>query len=563
MINRRAFLANTGSLSLLSTLLPDQSVAQPAANAKFGFSVVDPRFHGARGDGRTNDRIAIQSSIDECASAGGGIVYIAPGTYLTGMLVLKSNVTLYLETGATILGSKNVEDYLPHPGMDAKSDAVQKRFIYARKADNVAICGFGTIDGQGTSFWTQTGKPKPADDLLWRSNITWEWEAMPRPASIVEFVECTNVRVEGITLKDAAMYTLRAIASDVVFIHGIRIRNPVYGVNTDGIDVFCSQNVLISDCDIATGDDAICLKSEIPFSGSQLTRNIVVTNCVLTGCCNGFKIGTGTNGGMENITFSNSVIENREVPFHQRIECGIALEMVDGGWLEGINIANIRMQRVRTPIFIRRGNRTPRKDGTAGTLRGVMIDSVHATGAIITSSITGIPGYPVEDVSLSNIRVDSEEQGKEAWVNADIPEQINKYPTSFMFGRLPASGLYCRHAAGLRLNNVEFHLSANEKRPAFVGDDIAHADISGLRSTIISGRQPVVLLKSSSNVWLREARAPEKTETFLEARGKETSAVVLSYSDMTNARQVVSVSESAPANAITQIFNIPPKQATE
>ncbi len=563
MINRRTLLANAGSLSLLSTLLPERGAAEPGVSGKIGLFLADPRARGARGDGKTNDRNAIQASIDDCASAGGGIVYIAPGTYLTGMLLLKSNVTLYLEAGATILGSKNVEDYLFKPGQDAKSDAVAKHFIYARKASNIAICGFGTIDGQGPSFWKPAGKPAPAEDVLWKANITWEWEAMPRPASIVEFVECSNVRVEGITLKDAPEYTLRAIASDSVYIHGIRIRNPVHGVNTDGIDIICSQNVFISNCDIATGDDAICLKSENPFSESLLTRNVVVTNCVITGCCNGFKVGTGTHGGVENITFSNSVIENREVPFNQRIECGIALEMVDGGWLEGVNITGIRMQRVRAPIFIRRGNRTPRQDGTPGYLRGVMIDGIHATGAIISSSITGIPGFPVEDVSLSNIRIDSEEQGKEAWVNAEIPEAANKYPTSFMFGRLPSAGLYCRHVSGLRMNNVEFHLTASEERPAFMGDDIARADISGLRSTSISGKQAVVLLNASQNVWLRDARAPEKSERFLEVRGKETSGIVLSHSDMTNAWQVVAVSSGATVDAVTQSFNIQPKPAVE
>src|SRR5512142_2885254 len=108
------------------------------------------------------------------------------------------------------------------------------------------------------------------------------------------------------------------------------------------------------------------------------------------------------------------------------------------------------MQNVRTPIFVRRGNRRARPDGTPGTLRGVMIENVHATGSILTSSITGLPGFDVEDVTLSNIRIDSEEGGPAEWVSREIPEQPKSYPEARMFGRLPSYGLYCRHVTGLR-----------------------------------------------------------------------------------------------------------------
>src|SRR5512142_1249439 len=108
------------------------------------------------------------------------------------------------------------------------------------------------------------------------------------------------------------------------------------------------------------------------------------------------------------------------------------------------------MQNVRTPIFVRRGNRRARPDGTPGTLRGVMIDNVHATGAILTSSVTGLPGFNVEDVTLSGIRIDSEEAGQQEWVTREVPEVPKAYPEARMFGRLPSYGFYCRHVDGLR-----------------------------------------------------------------------------------------------------------------
>jgi polygalacturonase len=145
---------------------------------------------------------------------------------------------------------------------------------------------------------------------------------------------------------------------DSVEIQGIAIRNPINGPNTDGIDIVCSQGVRISNCTIFTGDDAICLKSETPYGGEpRLVKDVAVSDCTLTTCCNGFKIGTGSQGGFEQITFSNSSVVNDDVPFKERVSSGVALEVVDGGWIDGVVVTGIRMQRARTPIFIRLGNR--------------------------------------------------------------------------------------------------------------------------------------------------------------------------------------------------------------
>jgi hypothetical protein len=250
---------------------------------------------------------------------------------------------------------------------------------------------------------------------------------------------------------------------------------------------------------------------------------------VLTCCCNGLKFGTATGGGFENIMFSNSVIFNDDVALNARVISGIALEMVDGGWLEGVVISNIRMQRVRTPIFIRRGNRHPRPDGTPGTLRGVMIENVHATGAILTSSVTGLPGFDVEDVTLSNIRIDSEENGKAGWMKRKIPEVPEAYPEARMFGRLPAYGFYCRHVKGLRLNHLEIHASATEERPALVCDDVKDLDVDDLRGSAITGTQPVVKLIQTQRAFVHDCSAPPGVKTFLETAGTGTRDIVLEH----------------------------------
>lgn len=517
----------------------------------------DPRAYGASGDGKALDTSAINAAINACHRAGGGVVYLRPGTYLSGTVVLKSNVTLYLDAGATILGSTEIHDYTPQPGPDPAGDAGQNHLIFAREADNVSLAGPGTIDGQGRSFWVPSGRVTPRKEDLWKDVATYDWKPRPRPSPMMEFVGCRNLHLQGLRIVNSAGWTMRYINCDKVFVQEITVKNPIIGPNSDGMDISNSQNVFVSDCLLEVADDVICLKSENPYGDSiPLTKNIVIANCVLSSCCNGLKIGTMTQGGFENISFANSVIFNDNVPLNQRIIAGIALEMVDGGWVEGVTITGIRMQRVRTPIFLRRGNRTPRPDGTPGTLRGVMIDGIHATGSILTSSITGIPGFAVEDVILSNIRIDSEERGPEQWASLAVPEQVAQYPEARMFGRLPSYGFYCRHVRGLRLRDVVLGVAAGEARPAIICDDVAHVEIAGLRSPKISSQEPAIRLIQSKNIWIRDAQAPEGARALVELAGSQTSGVLLSGCDLRHTETPVATSHDVPENAAALAGNI-------
>lgn len=293
---------------------------------------------------------------------------------------------------------------------------------------------------------------------------------------------------------------------------------------------------------------------------SAFQKNITISNCVLTSCCNGLKFGTATFGAYENIAFTNSVIFNEDVDFSRRVIAGIALEMVDGGSLEGVVISNIRMQRVRTPIFIRRGNRHARPDGTPGILRGIMIGNIHATGAILTSSITGLPGFEVEDVTLSEIRIDSEENGKAEWVDRKIPELPAAYPEARMFGRLPAYGLYCRHVKGLRMTNVAFKASAKEMRPALLCDDAQEIDVNGLKSTATTGSQPVIKLIQTKHALVHNCSAPANTTTFLEVQGDESQQIVLMNNDLSLAEQVSRVGAKVSEDALIVSGNVSNRQ---
>lgn len=524
--------------------------------AREGLRLYDAMKFGATGDGKTLDTAAINRAIDACNAAGGGVVYLSPGVYLCGTAVLKSNVTLYIEAGATLLGSTNIEDYTAEEGPPAGADANQKHLVFARDAVNVGLAGPGRLDGQGPAFWVPSGRVLPPEDR-WRLTATYAWKPLKRPSPLVEFAGCKYVRIEDVRIENAPGWTLRPVNCDNVFIRGITIKCPIIGPNADGIDPTGCQNVFISDCLIDAADDAICLKSENPYGGEvRVTKNVTINNCVLTGCCNALKFGTATHGGLENIVFTNSVIFNEKVDFMERIIAGLAIEMVDGGWMEGVVVSNIRMQNVRTPIFIRRGMRKARPDGTPGTLRGVMIENVHATGSILTSSVTGLPGFDVEDVTLSNIRIDSEEDGKLEWVNREIPEVPKNYPEARMFGRLPPYGLYCRHVKGLRLRGIDFGTSAGETRPAIICDDVKNLEIDGLRAAEVRSGQPVVKLIQTRDAFLRGCTAPSGTSVFLEVQGDQSDRIALAASDLTRAKTAVAVSSNVVPGAVTQAGNV-------
>jgi polygalacturonase len=540
MMHRRNFLTLSG-LAGFSTLPAIGEVLQQS------FNIVD---FGAQPGGRVLNTRYLQKAIDHAFEAGGGAVSMPPGIFLTGGLVLRSRVTLYLQAGAVLRGSTDVNDYEYHAGPPQEGDANGRHLIFARDAEDIAIVGQGTIDGQGSAFWHRKRRPRPKPEEMWGDVIAWDYEpaSQRRPSPMLEFAYCKNVRVEGVTLRNAAGWTMRPVACESVYIRGIRVRNPNFAPNTDGMDLTACRNVFVSDCDIATGDDAICIKSENSYGEMLPTKNITVTNCVLSTCCNGFKVGTATHGVVENIVFSNSVIYNDDnTPLNERATSGIALEMVDGGMLDGVTISNIRMQNARTPIFIRLGKRTL---GAASYLRNVMISGVNATGAIVASSITGVPGMPVEDITLADISIETSEYGRSEGTQHSVPEQEANYPEARMFGRLPASGLYVRHANRLRLCNLRLKAEAHV-RPAVVCDDVHDLDISGLRATARAEGQSVIALHESSDVFVHGSKAPKDTQTFVQVSGTSSTGIVLLGNDLSHAAQPVVLKDGAVAASVS------------
>ena len=555
-MNRRAVL------QLLSAAGMAQAGAARGTGPKVNSNALSlrPQDFGAKVDGTSLDSPAVNAAIDRANGQGGGLVYLSPGVYLCGTVVLKSNVTLYLEAGAVLLGSKDVKQYTPQPGPPENADASTRHLIFAKDAENITLCGPGLVDGQGPSFWVPSGRRPPAPEDQWGDVASLYFNPRPRVSPMLEFVNCRHLHVEQVRIENASGWTMRLMSCVGVVVDGISIKNPVVGPNTDGIDVSNSSDVRIANCSIDTGDDAICLKSENPYGDTvPVMRNVTVTNCTLSSCCNGFKFGTRTYSGCENIVFSNCTIHNTaESTLKERVIAGIALEVVDGGWLENVVITGIAMQRTRTPIFLRLGARTPARPGIHDHMRGVMISDMYATKAVLTNSITGIPGMPIEDVTLSNMDLESVEPGKREWTERAIPEKPKDYPEARMLGRLPAYGMYVRHAIGVRMHSINLRALATEQRPAVVCDDVTSLEIVGLRVPLQRNVSPVIDLRDTQDAWVRDSRAPLDAPSLVHVSGENSAQIVISSCDLQRATQPATTGGNATPASVKLANNILP-----
>ena len=405
----------------------------------------------------------IQQAIDECSITGGKVL-IPSGKFVTGSLILKDKVTLELLKGATLLGSTNLDDYEEHmPELQSYNDIfLRYSLLYAEKVDNISIIGEGIIDGQGASF-VRTTKEKPE-------------RYMNRPF-VIRFVECKNVLIEGIEMRNSAMWMQQYLACEYLTIKGIKVYNHS-NFNNDMMDIDGCKNVIISDCFGDTDDDGITLKS----TSGRITENVTITNCVVSSHCNAIKFGTESIGGFKNITISNIVVKPSESKtkiygYHSGIS-GITLGMVDGGILDGVIIDNIRIDGPQVPIYLRLGNRgRPIKEGikkpNIGVFQNVSISNIIATNTgSYGCSITGIPNFPIKNVSLSNITIQFK-GGITERISMDVPELEELYPESTMFGNLPSYGFYIRHVDGLNLNNLQFSLDQKDTRYGIILDDVS------------------------------------------------------------------------------------------
>jgi len=448
---------------------------------------------GAAPDGKTLNTASIQAAIDAAHRNGGGRAEVPAGRFLSGGILLKSNVELHLAEGAILLGSTNPADYL---NLDTVSAAkrfnyeyirdVWKALVMADGQENISITGKGEIDGQGRQLALHI------DSLFYAGKLDsahYNFTEM-RPQfylrpQLIEFVNCKNIKVKNVTLKNAASWVQTHEKCENIVIDSVRTESDAYW-NNDGIDISDCKNVRITNCFVNAADDGICLKSHFK---EHYCDSIYIANCTVRSSASGVKLGTRSYGGFKNVTIEN-------IRVYDTFRSAVAIECVDGGALENVLVNNVSAENTGNAIFIRLGKRN--QTGPAGTLKNVTIKNMKAEVAFerpdyaydirgpalpffhntFPASITGIPGHRVENVTLENIEIIYPGRGNNGLANMplsrldDVPEKVADYPEFSMFGELPAWGFYVRHVEGLTLKNIKLEIKAPDYRPAMVLDDV-------------------------------------------------------------------------------------------
>jgi hypothetical protein len=506
------------------------------------YNVMD---YKAKGDGVTINTRSIQSAIDACSEAGGGTVLFPAGRFVSGTIYLRSQVTLFLEAGSILEGSKNLKDY-PVTISKVRSytdNYTNKSLIYAEDMENISITGHGMIDGNGASFKVEN---MDNDDGIRSKDDFFYYKSRPY---LIRIINCRNILVRDITIKNSPMWVQHYLLCEDVNIDGIKVNSRVND-NNDGIDIDGCQRVRISNCDIVSGDDAIVLKSTLDVP----CRDIAISNCILSSHCNAFKLGTETNGGFQNVVFSNCTIYDTGL-------AGITLQIVDGGTMERVSVSNVTMTNVATAVFIRLGNRarpyidTMPKPGV-GRLSDIKIDNIIGKNIGKTGcSIVGIPGYMTDNITLSNINLTFEGGGTGEDAENEVPEHPSDYPELGMHGTLPAYGFYCRHVKNLGFNNVSLGFDNEDFRPSFVFDDAENIQLTGIKATA-HGSVPVIKFSRVKNATLQACIAYEGTGTFLHLTGRENLHLTMTGNDLSYS--VVPVSGDNSSSVFLDANRMPP-----
>lgn len=347
----------------------------------------------------------IQQLIDKCDKAGGGKIIFPAGAYKTGSLVLKSNITFRVETGATIIASRDTNDY---KAAQNNSGDIIPCLLYAKDAQYISIEGNGVIDGKATHYWGDLdmvdGFIKDITEKARKAGVPMKRYFHCKPYTcMIYFENCRFVNIRDITLTASQFWTLHARWTDYMTISGVKVFSDLEkGINADGIDIDGCRNVTISDCIVETGDDAIVLKTTNLHGESRSCENVTVNNCVLQSSSTALKLGTESHADFRYISFNNCVIRNSNR--------GLSIVIRDGGTAENIQFSNIMVECSRRH-FNWWGNADPiwlvvlkrRPDSRVGSIRNITFNNIIAHG-MGTSKIEGFEDKPLENIRMNNVQ---------------------------------------------------------------------------------------------------------------------------------------------------------------
>ncbi len=454
---------------------------------------------GIRSDGNTLNTRSIQYAVDYIHNKGGGKLVFDVGRYLTGSVHLRSNVSIELKKGAMLMGSLNPLEYDNRPGM---------ALLMADSQENIAVTGEGAIDGQGEQVALNI-------IALVRNGIINDPLNHDRPHETIRpmlfsFRSCKNIVVKGITLRNAASWVQCYDRVENLTIDGITVDSRAYW-NNDGIDIVDCKSVRITGCYINSADDGICLKSQLQ---EVFCSDILIRDNTISSSASAIKFGSASQGGFRDVRIIHNTV-------FDTYRSAIALECVDGGFLDSIAIDSLQAFHTGNAIFLRLGERVK---GRKGSLSNVRISHVTITipagkpdagydyeGPAVEDMprnvspvvIAGLPGQYITNIRFNDIEINYPGGGNRLFANApldrldSIPEMPEKYPEFSMFKELPAWGIYIRHARELQFSNIRLSCEKKDYRMPVVTDDVHDAQFSSLHVQQPGGKKKIYSHRSS------------------------------------------------------------------
>jgi polygalacturonase len=465
---------------------------------------------GADITGKTKCSDLINKTIEKAFSEGGGTLYFPAGKYLTGPLCMKSNITLHIESGAVICFSDDFEDYLPFMKVRWEGVVMQSfaPLINAQNAENIIITGNGTLEGQGKKWWDYreaiVNEIKSKGDASQFTELQDRWENANRNLIVsdyyqstlnrrffrppfIQFYECQNIKIEGITIRNSPFWTINPVFCDNVLVHGVTIKNPEIGPNTDGINPSSCSNVRISDCFISVGDDCVTIKSGRDTDGRAYGKpceNITITNCVMLSGHGGVVIGSEMSGGVKKVTISNCVFDGTDAGIRLKASRG------RGGVVEEIRVNNIVMNNIQKSAFIfdlfydKNSQMEPVSERTP-VFRNVHISNVTGNNVKKVGYITGIEEMPIEEISFTNINM------------------------------VAQTGFTAQTASNIQFHNVDF---AVQKGASIALTDCKDMVLDNVRTKTPLPNQAVIELDKVDNVFIHNCFQLTLADIFCKAK---------------------------------------------
>ena len=434
-------------------------------------------FGAVANDKSIDNSTNINACIDECAKNGGGYVIVSGGDFTTKTVILKSDVTLFIEAESSLVAEKSGEGFA-HPAL-----------IYAGKCKNVTITGGGTINGMGHLFGRKPlldkniTRPAPVIDVIEMRKASRAQLRFAHPSKygrLVLFEDCSEICVKNIILFDSAYWTLKISRCEKVYIEDLVINNNRHVANTDGIDLLQTSDVTIKHCFLSCADDGIVLKNAVWEGCDREMKNIRISDCEVITRANAFKIGTETTHNIKEVYVNNCYFYMTDL--YPGAVSGISIESADGSEVSDIHIKDIEMKRCTCPIFIRLCNRNRAAEVDAnsasaiefgrnvkgngvdknifdmkGELHDIVIKNVHAEDVEIPVIIAGFKQKGrikrVKNITLKNITVEYRNAPEVVDRRLFIPEYADVYPECWRFRNLPSYAIWARHAQNLKIEN--------------------------------------------------------------------------------------------------------------